>query len=109
MKSCYSGNPGYSRKVACLNIVNKNYQQNAWVLYTFVLNISFGQLLDILPKNVILKTFDSEFAYIEVWLTDQNFKPLKIDDKTNITLVINWSITYTKWQAIQFNREIKYL
>ena len=44
------------------NIDNNNYQQDSRVLYTFVLNKSYGQLLDILPKKFIfLKTFDSEF------------------------------------------------
>ena len=72
------------------NIVSNNYQQNSGVLYTFVPNKSFGQLLDISPKNFIfLKTFNSEFSYIEVWFTDQNSKPLEIEDKINITLVIN--------------------
>ena len=47
------------------------------------------------PENFIfLKTFDSECSYIEVWFTDQNSNPLEIEDKTNITLVINQSITY---------------
>ena len=60
------------------NIVNNNYQQNSRVLYTFVPNKSFGELLDISPKNFIfLKTFNSEFSYIEVWFTDQNSKPLE--------------------------------
>ena len=64
------------------NIVNNSYQQNSRVLYTFVLNKSFGQLLDFSPENLIfLKTFDSEFSYIEVWLTDQNSYPLEIEDK----------------------------
>ena len=41
------------------------------VLYTFVHNKSFGELLDISPKNyVFLKTFNSEFSYIDVWFTD---------------------------------------
>ena len=41
------------------NIANNNYQQNSRVLYTFVPKKSFGQLLDISPKNFIfLKTFD---------------------------------------------------
>ena len=72
------------------NIVNNDYQQDSRVLYTFVPNKSFGQLLDISPKNFIfLKTFDSEFSYIEVWFTDQNSKPLEIEDKINIALVIN--------------------
>ena len=56
----------------------------------FVPNKAFGQLLDISPKNLFfLKTFDSEFSYIEVWYTDQNSKPLEIEDKINISLVIN--------------------
>ena len=38
---------------------------------------------------MFLKTFESEFSYIEVWFTDQNSKPLDIQDKTKITLVIN--------------------
>ena len=72
------------------NTVNKDYQEDSRVLYTFVPNKSFGQLLDISPKNfTFLKTFDSEFSYIEVWFTNQNFKPLVIEHKKNITLVIN--------------------
>ena len=33
------------------NIVNNNYQQNSRVLYKFVPNKSFGQLLHISPKT----------------------------------------------------------
>ena len=70
------------------NIVNNNYQQNSKVLYTFVPNKSFGQLLHISPKNFIfLKTFDSEFSDVEVLFTDKSSKPLKIEDKINIPLV----------------------
>ena len=72
------------------NIVNNNYQQNSRVLYTSVPNKSFDQLFDISPKSFIfLKTFDSEFLYIEVWFTDQNSKSLELEDKINITLVIH--------------------
>ena len=47
------------------NIVNNGYQQDSRVLYTFVPNKSFGQLLDTLPKSFIyLKTFDSGFSYL---------------------------------------------
>ena len=35
------------------NVVNNNYQQNSGVLYTFVPNKSFSQLLDISPENLI--------------------------------------------------------
>ena len=56
----------------------------------FVPNKLFGQFLDISPKNFIfLKTFNSEFSYIEIWFTDQNSKLLQIEDKINIALVIN--------------------
>ena len=51
------------------NIVNKDYEQDSRVLYTFVPNNSFGQLLDISTKSFIfLKTFDLEFSYIEYGL-----------------------------------------
>ena len=35
------------------NIVNNDYQQDSRVLYTFVPNKLFGQLLDISPKYFI--------------------------------------------------------
>ena len=57
------------------NIVNNNFQQDTRVLYSFVPNKSFGQLLDISPKKFILwKTFKTEFSDVEVWFTDRNFK-----------------------------------
>ena len=34
------------------NIVNNDYQQDSKVLYTFILNKSIGQLLDISPKKL---------------------------------------------------------
>ena len=39
------------------NIVNNNYEQDSGVLYTFIPNKSFSQLLDISPKNVVFKNF----------------------------------------------------
>ena len=46
------------------NIVNNNYQRDPRILYTSIPNKSFGELLDISPKNCIfLKTFSSEFSY----------------------------------------------
>ena len=72
------------------NIVNNSYQQDSRVLYTFVPDKSFGQLLGISSKNFIfLKTFNPEFWYIVVWFTDQNSKPLEIEDNIKITFVIN--------------------
>ena len=75
------------------NIVNNDYEQDSRALHTFIPKKSLGQLLDISPKNFeFLKSFDSEFLYIEVWSTDQNPKPLEIEDRINITLVINWIV-----------------
>ena len=72
------------------NFVNNDYQHYSRLLHTFVPNKSFGQLLDISQKKfVFLKFFSSEFWYIKVWFTDQNFKPLEIEDKIDITLVIS--------------------
>ena len=71
------------------DIVNNNYQQESRVLYTFVPNKSFGSLLEISPTNhIFLKTFNSEYDEIKVWFTDQNSKPLEIEDRINLTMVI---------------------
>ena len=72
------------------NVVSKSYLQNSSVLYTFVSNKSFGQVLDIsLETFTFLETFDSEFSYIEVWFKNQNSNSLEIEDKINIPLVIS--------------------
>ena len=76
--------------LAYCNIVSNDYQLDSRVLRTFVPNNSFGQLLDISHEYVMfLKTFDSEFPYIKVWLTDQNSTPLEVEDRINITIVVN--------------------
>ena len=72
------------------NIANNDYQQYSRVLYTFIHQKSFGQLLDLSLKSFIfLKTFNSEFSYVEIWFTDPNSKSLEIEDELNITLVFN--------------------
>ena len=71
-------------------MVNNNYQHDSTVLCTFIPNKLYAQLRDICPKNfTFLKTFNLEFSYIEVWFTDQNSKPLDIEDQISSTLVIN--------------------
>ena len=68
------------------DIGKNNYQEDSRVFYTFVPNKSFGQVLDISLKHLVfLKTFNSEFLYIGVWLTDQNSKILETEDKLSIT------------------------
>ena len=71
------------------NLVNNSYQQASKVLFTFVPNKQFGQLITISPHVLtMLKTTNTEFQSIQVWFTDQNNRLLKLEDSVNITLVI---------------------
>ena len=71
------------------NLVDNDYQQDSRILFTFVRNKSFGSLLEISPANhVFLKTFNSEFQEVKIWFRDQTGKPLELEDKINITLII---------------------
>ena len=71
------------------NLVNNDYQQDSRILFTFVPNKTFGSLLEISPTNhVFLKTFNSEFQEIKIWFTDQTSKPLEVEDRINVTLII---------------------
>ena len=71
------------------SIVNNDYQQDSRLLYSFVPNKPFGSLLEVsLANNIFLKTFNTEYDEIEVWFTDQNSKPLEIEDRINLTVVI---------------------
>ena len=46
-------------------------------------------MLDISPSNhIFLKPFNSEYDEIVVWFTDQNSKPLEIEDRINLAMVI---------------------
>ena len=59
------------------DIVNNDYQEDSRVLYTFVLNKLFLQLLDnSLKRFIFSKTFNSESSSIEDWFTDQSSKLL---------------------------------
>ena len=72
------------------NVVQNNYQEDSKLLYTFVPDKQFGQLLVIEPKALLdLKTIDSVFTYIEIWFTDQSNRSLKIEENVNITLIIS--------------------
>ena len=49
------------------NLVNNNYQQTSKVLFTFVPNKQFGQLITITPHSVtMLKITNPEFSFIEI-------------------------------------------
>ena len=71
------------------NLVNNDYQQDSRILYTFVPSKPFGSLLEISPSNhVFLKKFNSEFREIKLWFIDQKSRPLELEDKINVTLII---------------------
>ena len=71
------------------NVVNNSYQQPSKILFTFVPNKKYGQLITILPETLImLKTVNTEFSFIEIWFTDQDNRPLKIEDSVNISLIV---------------------
>ena len=74
------------------NLVNNNYQQASKVLFTFLPGKKFGQLITIASHLLtMLKTTNTEFQSIKVWFTDQNNRPLEIEDNVNIILIIRTS------------------
>ena len=66
------------------NLVNNSYQQASKVLFTFVPNKQFGQLITISPH--LLKMLKKN--NVQSWFTDQNNRPLEIEESVNITLII---------------------
>ena len=71
------------------NLVKNDYQHTSKVLFSFVPNEQFGQLINISPRSLkMMNTIKTEFSFVEVWFTDQASKALKIDDNVNLTLII---------------------
>ena len=71
------------------NLVNNNYWQVSKVLFTFVQNKQFGQLITIAHHSLtMLNTTNTEFSSIEEWFTDQNSKQLEREDNVNTTLIV---------------------
>ena len=71
------------------NLVKNDYQHASKVLFSFVPNKQFGQLLNIFPHVfTMMNTVNTELSSVEVWFTDQSSKPLEIEDNVNLTLII---------------------
>ena len=71
------------------NLVKNDYQHASKVLFTFVLNKKFGNLLNISPHVfTMMNTINTEFSSVEAWFTDQSSKALEIEDNINLTLII---------------------
>ena len=71
------------------NLVKNDYQHTSKILFSFVPNKQFGQLINISPHSLtMLTTVNTEFSFAKVWFTDQASKALEIEDNANITLII---------------------
>ena len=70
------------------NLVKNDYQHASKILFSFVPNKQFGQLLNISPHVfTMMNTVNTEFSSAEVWFTDQSIKPFEIEDNVNLTLI----------------------
>ena len=71
------------------NLAKNDYQHSSKVLFSFVLDKQFGQLINIKQNCLItMNAINTEFSHIEVWFTDQSSKALDIEDNINLTPVI---------------------
>ena len=71
------------------NLTKNDYQYTSKVLFAFVPNKQFGQLINIsLHSLTMMNTVNTEFSSVEVWFTDQASKALEIEDNVNLTLII---------------------
>ena len=72
------------------NIVDNQHQQKSEVLCTFTANKSYAYLLNAAPSNLLfLKTYNTEVDEITIAFTDQDGRPLEIEYKVKLTLLIN--------------------
>ena len=71
------------------NLVKNDYQHTPKVLFSFVPNKQFGQLINISSHSLtMMNTVSAEFSFAEVSFTDQASKALEIEDNVNSTLII---------------------
>ena len=71
------------------NLVKNNYQHTSKVLFTFVPNKQFGQLINISPHSLtMMNIVNAEYFSVEIWFTDQASKALEIENSVNLTLII---------------------
>ena len=71
------------------NLVKNDYQHTLKVLFSFVPNKQFGQLINISSHSLtMMNTVSTEFSFAEVSFTDQASKALEIEDNVNSTLII---------------------
>ena len=72
------------------NVVDNQYQQKFEVLNTYTPNKFYAYLLNVESSNLaILKTCNIEFDEIIRTFTDQNGRSVEIEDKFNLTMLID--------------------
>ena len=75
------------------NLVTNDYQHTSKVLFTFVPNKKFGELINISSHSLtMVNTVNTEFSSLEVWFTDQVSKALEIEDNVNLALIIEQTL-----------------
>ena len=71
------------------NLVKNDYQHTSKILFSFVPNKQFGQLINISPHSLtMMNTVNTEFSFVQVWFTDQISKTLEIENNVDLTLII---------------------
>ena len=71
------------------NLVKNDYQHTSKVLFSFVPNKQFGQLINTSPHSfTMINTVNTKFSFVEVWFTDETSKALEIEDNVNSALII---------------------
>ena len=71
------------------NLVENAYLEDSKLLFSFVPNSRFGSLFSITQQGLqYCDTVDSIFDYIEISFTDQNGRPLQIDDDITVSIII---------------------
>ena len=71
------------------NSVQNDYQHTSKVLFSFVPNKKFGQLINISSHSLtMMNTVNTEFSFVEVWFTDEASEALEIEDNINLTLIV---------------------
>ena len=68
------------------NLVKNDYQHTSKVLFTFIPNKQFEQLINISPHSLtMMNTVNIEFSFVEVWFRVQVSKALEVEDNDNLT------------------------
>ena len=76
-------------------------------MYISVPNKLYGQFLIFHPKYfILLKTFTSEFSYIEIWFTDQDSKPVAATQPLHTVIQIKNinGLQFSNTVSVIFNR-----